>query len=724
MSTGNTKYGDNALENNSQIDGNNSAFGLTALRDSTEKWNTAVGSCSAQSTTTGISNTSVGVNSLLQNISGSYNTALGTATMCFNINGSSNTAIGSNTMENNITGQNNTAVGTTALYTNLSGSGNVALGYSAGLNNSGDNNTFLGTGSNATNPFSSSTAIGYNSQIDASNQIKMGLDTTQVVIPGSAILTNLSTTYTNESVVPKSYIDLFSSGITLTEACVCATTTNIDLVIGGILTIDGYLTSAGDRVLVKSQGNMVDDNYNTADIDNGIYVVSDPGSWTRSLDYAIATNVAGFLTFVQNGTLNSNTAFAELTDPGVVGTDLLQYSIFYSNPFSLGDGLGISANILNVDAELSGPANPFLTFVGINGGVTTTYSLDSGSKDIKVHGLTVGRGSGTTSYNTAVGFEALQMNTTGNENTSIGDGALQNNTSGSSNTAVGKGVLLTNTIGYNNTSVGSNALLNNTTGSSNTSVGTSALQNNTTGNQNTAVGSGTLFTNTGANNTAVGTNALHENTTGEANTAVGSGALFTNITGANNTAVGSGTLFTNTGANNTAVGTNALQNNTTGTSNTAVGFNAVSSLTTGSNVTCIGNDAQPSSISVSNEITLGNSSVTTVRTYGSFSTLSDIRDKKNIQELEAGLNFVEQLKPVSFIWNMRDGGKVDVLDTGFIAQDLKQAQIDTGITIPDLVYESNPKKLEASYGKLLPVLVKAIQDLKKELDELKALMKI
>ena len=68
---------------------------------------------------------------------------------------------------------------------------------------------------------------------------------------------------------------------------------------------------------------------------------------------------------------------------------------------------------------------------------------------------------------------------------------------------------------------------------------------------------------------------------------------------------------------------------------------------------------------------------------------------------------------------MRDGGKVGIADTGFIAQDLKQVQIDTGIVIPDLVYEENPERLEAGYGKLLPVLVKAIQELKAEVDSLK-----
>ena len=149
-------------------------------------------------------------------------------------------------------------------------------------------------------------------------------------------------------------------------------------------------------------------------------------------------------------------------------------------------------------------------------------------------------------------------------------------------------------------------------------------------------------------------------------------------------------------------------------------MSAGSSLTTGSNVTCIGYNAQPSAAATTNEITLGDSSIAVLRCQVALTAVSDARDKKDIIELEAGLDFVEKLKPVSFTWNMRDGGKVDIPDTGFIAQDLKQVQIDTGIKIPYLVYEPTPEKMEACYSKLLPILVKAIQDLKKEVDELKA----
>ena len=783
MATGNTKYGDGALESNTvnqSPDGanNNSAFGIAALKNSIKYWNTAVGAYSGYATTTGISNTSVGTNSLLQNTTGGYNTALGTAAMCFNTTGQNNTAVGSNTLQTNTTGiqntaigfnsmyknidgekniaigfqslysntigdnnsalgigslfnntdgQNNTAIGFNSLYNNTTGGKNTALGLDAGKLHSGNNNTFLGANTDSgSDSYINSTAIGYGSQIDSSNQIKMGVSDTKVSIP-SAILTNTdpaSYSATN-SIVPKSYVDSFSSGITITASCVCATTANITL--SGTQTIDGYSAVSLDRVLVKDQ---------TSSINNGIWIV-DSGPWTRATDYPVTgTDVLGYLTFVINGTENGRSAFAQIADPGTVGTTVLEYSIFYSSPFQLGDGLSLSGNILNVDAALTG----FLTFVGINGGGNTAYSLDSGSKDILVNGVTVGKGVGTGTNNTAVGQYALQANTTGDSNTALGVLALQTNTTGDNNTALGYNALLynidgdnntavgmqslvTNTSGHNNTALGVNSLLFNQTGNFNTAIGTTALQNNTTGYENTAIGYQALQTNTtGLYNTAVGKNALYSNT-GDNNTAIGTTALQSNISGNENTAVGLQALQTNTsGLQNTAVGNGALANNTL-SRNTALGYIAGYNLTAGSNVTCLGYNSQPLTVNATNQITLGDGAITSLRCNAILSGLSDARDKKDIIELEAGLNFVEKLKPVSFTWNMRDGGKVDIPDTGFIAQDLKQVQIDTGINIPYLVYDENPEKLEASYGKLLPVLVKAIQDLKKEVDELRAQIK-
>jgi hypothetical protein len=202
--------------------------------------------------------------------------------------------------------------------------------------------------------------------------------------------------------------------------------------------------------------------------------------------------------------------------------------------------------------------------------------------------------------------------------------------------------------------------------------------------------------------------------------------LLSNTTGSTNTAFGRAALLENTtGANNTAVGQQAGDKITTGTQNVTLGTGAASSgtndLTTGSNNIIIGYNAAASSASVSNEITLGNSSISALRCQiTTISSLSDARDKTNISDLPAGLDFINALRPVEFDWNMRDGGKVGIHDTGFIAQDLLSAQESTGVNIPDLVRTIDPERLEAGYGKLIPVLVKAIQELSAEVKYLKS----
>jgi hypothetical protein len=195
--------------------------------------------------------------------------------------------------------------------------------------------------------------------------------------------------------------------------------------------------------------------------------------------------------------------------------------------------------------------------------------------------------------NTAIGFEALYSNTTGDNNTAIGALALYHNTTGNSNTATGEYALFENTTGYDNTASGSEALYSNTTGTFNTATGWDALFGNTTGvgntangsqalagnitgNDNTAIGGFTLPNNsTGSNNTATGLAALQLNTIGNNNTGNGDRALQENTTGSNNTATGRNALLLNTTGNfNTAMGGKALKNNSTGSSNIAVGFRA------------------------------------------------------------------------------------------------------------------------------------------------------
>ena len=78
------------------------------------------------------------------------------------------------------------------------------------------------------------------------------------------------------------------------------------------------------------------------------------------------------------------------------------------------------------------------------------------------------------------------------------------------------------------------------------------------------------------------------------------------------------------------------------------------------------------------------------------------------------------MRPVSFKWDKRewysdgnkDGSKKDnTLQVGFIAQELKSLQEETGTEYLKLVYESNPDKLEATPGNLMTPLIKAVQEL-------------
>jgi hypothetical protein len=155
--------------------------------------------------------------------------------------------------------------------------------------------------------------------------------------------------------------------------------------------------------------------------------------------------------------------------------------------------------------------------------------------------------------------------------------------------------------------------------------------------------------------------------------------------------------------------------------NTFIGKAAGSNLTSGQNNIALGHNANPSTATTSNSITLGNSSNDVLRcAVTSITSLSDARDKKDVAPINLGLEFVKELNPVKFVWDDRnEEGKHDVADSGFIAQDLKALEDKYEVAdVLKLVYDENPEKLEASYGRLIPVLVQAIKDLAAKVEQL------
>jgi hypothetical protein len=257
-----------------------------------------------------------------------------------------------------------------------------------------------------------------------------------------------------------------------------------------------------------------------------------------------------------------------------------------------------------------------------------------------------------------------------------------------------------------NSAVGANALLSNTTGSQNTANGVSALQNNTTGVQNTACGEDSLLSNTtGVQNTACGVDALLSNTTGYQNTACGQGALLSNTTGFQNTACGVGALQNNTaGIGNTANGFLALQNNTTGSGNTAI--NPLNSAGTYAPVFA--------PVAENNRLCMGSTGVTNAYVQVAWTVVSDARDKINFSPVPHGLEFVKALKPMAYQFRTaRDSKETNGgVRYGFKAQDVLALEGDN----PVIVDNEDADKLRMIESALVPVLVKALQELNAKFD--------
>ena len=125
---------------------------------------------------------------------------------------------------------------------------------------------------------------------------------------------------------------------------------------------------------------------------------------------------------------------------------------------------------------------------------------------------------------------------------------------------------------------------------------------------------------------------------------------------------------------------------------------------------------------MSNEITLGNGSISSLRCQvTSITALSDQRDKTAIEDLDLGLNFIKAMKPRKFTWNRRDGTWHGRKEVGVIAQELHEVEMDFNSTDRTrLVSYENPSKLEATPMNTYPILIKAIQELSAQVESLQA----
>jgi hypothetical protein len=548
--------------------------------------------------------------------------------------------------------------------------------------------------------------------------------------------------------------------------------------------IDGlpslYNTSIGYQALLNpavGEGNSafgfqalrndVDGYYNTAVGFMALYA-DNPGEANSALGASsLRSNTYGsYNTGAGSQSLRYNTSGDNNTG---VGTESMLNNLTGSNNSALGAG-SLHENIVgnhntavgNVSlfANTSGMANTAVGwsalysnttgFSNVSVGIMSLYHSTVKSNlvaigDSALYNNGTGASSGQAMHNTAVGSKSLYTNTTGNSNTALGYNALYLNSSGYGNTATGENALYNNANGYNNAAYGAYALYKNAGGARNTAGGYEALYSNTGGFYNIAFGNRALYKNTtGGYNTAGGTYAGFTNTTGHSNTALGYQALYYNETGIQNTAIGRYSSYYTTTNDNTSVGY-AAGDLYEFTSGTFVGASAYPTADGFTNCMALGYNAR---VNASNKVVIGNTNVSSIGGYAGWTDFSDGRFKINVAENVPGLDFIKQLRPVTYNIDMaaldaslastvskplREGelpGKGPLVDqaaktekskityTGFIAQEVDAVARSIGY---DFSGVDAPKDANGHYGLrysvFVVILVKAMQEQQAVIDQ-------
>lgn len=312
----------------------------------------------------------------------------------------------------------------------------------------------------------------------------------------------------------------------------------------------------------------------------------------------------------------------------------------------------------------------------------------------------------TDNENLFIGILTGVQNTIGNDNVFIGMQSGFANISGSDNTFLGRSSGPGNTTGNDNTFLGRSSGRDNTIGNANTFLGRSAGLSNVGGNDNVFIGRSTGSANTnGHNNTFLGRSAGLINTIGDDNCFVGRWAGVRHKIGDNNTFVGESAGKTDSlGTNNTIIGADADVLNFNLTNSTALGYLATAT--------------------ASNQVIIGNASVTQISGHVNWSTYSDGRYKLDIKEDVPGLEFINNLRPVTYIFdrkaihNQLHPNKTEVVvtnkkhkETGFIAQEVEALCAKIGYDFDGVIQpQSENDHYKLAYAEFVVPLTKAIQE--------------
>lgn len=157
---------------------------------------------------------------------------------------------------------------------------------------------------------------------------------------GNNLITGLGDPQSGTDAANKNYVDALVSGLSWKQGVKAASTANIDLATGGLLTIDGVSLQTGDRVLVKNQ---------TQPAENGIYVVAG-GAWTRAADMNTAIEFNSATVYVQQGQTQANSGWTQTSNITSLDSDAVTWNQFTgSGTYVAGIGLDLTGNTFSVN---------------------------------------------------------------------------------------------------------------------------------------------------------------------------------------------------------------------------------------------------------------------------------------------------------------------------------------------------------------------------------------